>query len=151
MIAAAFILSYIESLLPPLSAIPGIKAGLANIPTLIALYTLGSWEAAIVSFVRIILAGITFNGIPAMIYSLAGATLCLAVMITMKKIGIFSITAVSAFGGVCHNIGQLAASSVMIGLPILNYLPVLIISGTVAGAFVGIVTTLTLKHLRVLA
>ncbi|MCR5520572.1 MAG: Gx transporter family protein, partial [Lachnospiraceae bacterium] len=62
--------------------------------------------------------------------------------------GSFSITAVSVAGGVCHNIGQLAASCVMIGMPILNYLPVLIISGAVSGALVGVITTLTLRHLR---
>jgi uncharacterized membrane protein len=36
----------------------------------------------------------------------------------------------------------------MIGMPILYYLPVLIVSGAVAGALVGVITTLTLKHLR---
>jgi len=150
MIAAAFILSYIESLIPPISSIPGIKAGLANIPMLVALYIFGLREAAIVNITRIILAGITFNGLPAMVYSLAGAVLCLAVMFTLKKIGKFSLTAVSVAGGVCHNIGQLLASCIMIGMPILNYMPILIISGAIAGALVGIVSTMTCKHLRAL-
>jgi len=85
-----------------------------------------------------------------MLFSLAGAAVSLIFMTVLKKIGSFSITAVSVSGGVCHNIGQLAASSVMIGMPILYYLPVLIISGAVSGALVGVITTLTLKHLRIL-
>ena len=148
MVAAAFILSYLESLLPSISGIPGVKAGLANIPTLLVLYTQGPAGAALVSIARIILAGLTFNGLSAMLFSLAGAVVSLIFMTVLKMIGSFSITAVSVAGGVCHNIGQLAASCVMIGMPILYYLPVLIVSGAVAGALVGVITTLTLKHLR---
>ena len=136
MVAAAFILSYLESLLPSISGIPGVKAGLANIPTLLVLYTQGPAGAALVSIARIILAGLTFNGLSAMLFSLAGAVVSLIFMTVLKKIGSFSITAVSVAGGV------------MIGMPILYYLPVLIVSGAVAGALVGVITTLTLKHLR---
>ena len=42
LISVAMILSYVESLIPPLVAVPGVKLGLSNIATVFALYTLGA-------------------------------------------------------------------------------------------------------------
>ena len=65
--AAALMLSWIESLLPAFSAVPGVKIGLANIAVLIALYVLGLPYAAGLAAVRIILAGLTFGGMFSML------------------------------------------------------------------------------------
>ena len=45
MIALAFVLSYLESLLPIQLGIPGAKLGLANIVVLIAIVQIGEKEA----------------------------------------------------------------------------------------------------------
>ena len=42
-VALALILSYVESLLPPLVAVPGVKVGLCNIVILFLLYRFG-WK-----------------------------------------------------------------------------------------------------------
>ena len=39
-VALALVLSYVESLVPPFVAIPGVKVGLANIAVVFALYKL---------------------------------------------------------------------------------------------------------------
>ena len=54
--AVALILSLVESALPPLAPIPGIKLGLANIITLTALYYMTPADAFIVLLMRILQA-----------------------------------------------------------------------------------------------
>ena len=70
--ALAFILSYVESLVPVTVGIPGVKLGLANLVVVIALYTLDLKGAFVISVVRIVLSGLTFGGLFSMLYSLAG-------------------------------------------------------------------------------
>ena len=73
LVAVAMILSYVESLIPPLAAIPGVKIGLSNIATLFALYALGWRSAACVSLVRVCLSALLFGNFVGFIYSLSGA------------------------------------------------------------------------------
>lgn len=175
MIALAFILSYIESLLPTFTGIPGVKIGLANIVTMVALYVLGWKYAATVSLVRVVLAGLIFNGMSAMIYGLAGAALSLVVMILLQSIAkagsapvqgkrrssrpdtsdvsegspsFFSLPAISVAGGVAHNIGQILVAWAVLGGAVLYYLPMLIVSGLVAGVVTGIIAYYVNKYVQ---
>ena len=81
----ALILSYLESRIPPLAAVPGVKVGLANIVVIFALYKMGLKEAIIVSAIRIFIVAMLFGSPVSMLYSLAGAVLSLAVMFLLKK------------------------------------------------------------------
>ncbi len=145
--ALAMVLSYLESLLPPLSAsFPGIKMGLPNVVIVYALYALGWKEAALVSLVRLLGIFLGFGNPVALAYSIAGAILSLAVMLLLKKTGCFSSVGVSMAGGVCHNIGQIAVAMLLLQTPhVAYYLPILLVSGTVAGLFVGFLGGLLLK------
>lgn len=147
-VALAFVLSYFESLIPLNVGIPGIKLGLANLAVLTALYTLSAKDAFYISIIRIVLVGVTFGGISAMIYSLAGGLLSFAVMAASKKLLRLSPVGVSVLGAAAHNIGQLvAAGIIMRNLGALYYLPVLLVSGSVTGAAVGIVGGILIKRL----
>ena len=77
LISVAMILSYIESLVPPLVAVPGVKVGLSNIATVFALYALGWPYAIIVSVVRVFLSALLFGNFVSLIYSLSGAAVAL--------------------------------------------------------------------------
>lgn len=148
-IALSMILSYFESLIPPLVAVPGIKVGLPNLVMVFMLYKIGWKETAIVSILRVILVGILFGTPLSMIYSLVGATLSLIGMILLKKTNLFAPVTVSVVGGILHNVGQIAtACFVMDTAQIAYYLPVLLISGTAAGVVIGIVAALILKRLE---
>ena len=69
-------------------------------------------------------------------------------MVLLRKTGIFSVTGVSIAGGVCHNLGQLFVAAFLIdSLKIFAYFPVLIFSGIISGAVIGIVSYLILKRL----
>ena len=143
--AVMFIIGYVESLLPPIFSVPGIKPGFANIPVMIAIYILDWKLAAAMSFTRIVLSGFTFTGLFACIYSLAGAVLSITVMVILKRTGKFSVTGVSIAGGVAHNLGQVIVASIVVGKAIWYYFPVLVIAGLVAGALTGVVTGCILK------
>ena len=59
--ALALILSFVESQIPPLMAIPGVKLGIPNIAILFILYKVGWKEAALVNVVRVLVVGLLFG------------------------------------------------------------------------------------------
>ena len=140
LIALALVLSYAESLLPALG-VPGVKLGLPNLVVVFALYRLGLWDAWCLSIVRVLLASTLFGSGVSLAYSVAGAVLSLTVMSLLKKTGKFSSVGVSVAGGVAHNAGQILVAMALLETARLAwYLPVLWVSGTVAGVLVGIVS-----------
>lgn len=148
-VAVAMILSFIESRLPTFVPIPGVKLGLANIAVIFSLYKLGEGSAAIVSLVRVSLSALLFGSTVSMLYSLAGATLSLAVMIFLKRVIKMHTVGVSIAGGVFHNAGQIAVASIIMETAIIiYYLPFLIISGTVAGIAIGIAASQLIKRIK---
>lgn len=148
MAALALIFSYIEVLIPFSVGIPGIKLGIANLVIIIALYYLGARYAFTINVIRVLIAGLLFNGLFGALYSLSGAILSMAVMVLLKRTNIFSIAGVSMAGGVAHNLGQLLVAAFLISnIKIFIYFPVLIISGVVSGCVIGILAHLILQKL----
>ncbi len=148
--ALALLLSYVEAMLPPIyAAVPGVKVGLPNIAILFLLYRYGWKEAAAVSFVRLALSALLFGNVTMLWYSLAGAVLSLSVMVLAKRLGWFSTVGVSILGGVMHNFGQVLVAMLLLETAEIGYymLP-LVISGTLAGIFIGILGAFLLKKLR---
>ena len=83
-----------------------------------------------------------------MLYSLAGGMLSTAVMIILKKTDKFSIIAVSAAGGIAHNIGQIIVAMFVVNTSgIVWYLAVLWISGIVSGIIIGVIGAVLVKRL----
>lgn len=148
-IALAMILSFVEHQIPALVAIPGIKVGLPNIVMIFLLYRVGWKETVIVSIIRIILVSMLFGNIQTMTFSIAGAVLSLAGMILLKRLNCFSCITVSIVGGILHNIGQIIAAVFWTSTAqIAFYLPVLLISGTVAGTLIGILGGMMIKRME---
>ena len=140
LIALALALSWLESLLPP-PGVPGVKLGVPNLVIVFALYRLGARDAWCLSAVRVLLASALFGSGVSLAYSAAGAVLSLCVMVLLKKTGKFSPVGVSVAGGVAHNAGQvLVAMALLETARLAWYLPVLWVSGTVAGVLIGIVS-----------
>ena len=144
--ALALVLSYAESLLPPLG-VPGVKLGLPNLAVVFALYRLGWKDACVISLARVALAALLFGNGAALAYRAAGAALSLAAMGLLKKTDKFSSVGVSVAGGVAHNAGQILVAMALLETSRLAwYLPVLWVSGTVAGVLVGIVSGVLVKR-----
>lgn len=145
--AVAMILSYVESLLPSVG-IPGVKMGLANIAVIFALFRFGWKEAAALSLVRVVLVSLLFGSIGAMLYSLAGAVLSLAVMALLRRTDRFSTVGVSVAGGVAHNAGQiLMAMLILQTRQLLGYLPVLAVAGIGGGILTGLAAALLIRRI----
>ena len=144
--ALALVLSYLESLVPPLG-VPGVKLGLPNLAVVFALYRLGFKDACAISLVRVVLVALLFGNGAALAYSIAGAALSLALMGLLKRTGKFSSVGVSVAGGVAHNAGQILVAMALLETSRLAwYLPVLWISGMIAGVLVGIVSGVLVKR-----
>ena len=138
--ALALIIFVVELQIPSLTPIPGIKLGLANIITVFAVYRYRAGEAALVLLARIILGSLFSGNMTAIMYSLAGGTLCLLGMVLLKRvIPVKHVWLCSVFGAVLHNIGQVAVACIVTGTVwIVGYLPVLVLSGCAAGAVTGL-------------
>ena len=149
-VALAMILAFVEFQIPPLSAVPGVKIGLANIVSLFILYKLGWREALGVSLVRVLLASLLFGSFVSLTYSMFGAVLSLTVMIAAKRLLPFSPIGVSVLGALAHNAGQILAAWIYLGNgAIVYYLIPLSVSGTLAGIFVGVLGGIVAERVKI--
>lgn len=149
-IALAMIFSFIESQIPTFLPVPGIKLGLPNIAIIFLLYKFGVKEAAIVNLLRILLVSWLFGSVYSLLYSLAGGILSLTIMAILKKTNWFSCVTVSVIGGVFHNIGQIVTACFVTSTKeIVSYLPVLLITGTVAGIIIGLISAQLIKKIEI--
>ena len=140
LIALALALSYTERFIPLQLVIPlpGIKLGLANIVTLVALYLFGSRQAFAVLVPRCLLGAMFGGGITGLLFSLLGGILALAVMALVRRTGWFSVYGVSVLGAAAHNVGQiLAAMGLMQSVYVGAYLPWLLLMAIVTGLLTG--------------
>ncbi|MGI5984511.1 MAG: Gx transporter family protein [Clostridiales bacterium] len=148
LISLAMVLSYVEYMIPFSVAVPGVKLGLANIVVIFALYRLGTFQAFVISLLRVLLMSFMFGNAFALMYSLSGALLSLCIMLVLRKTGRFSPVGVGAAGGVSHNIGQILCAMVLLETKrLIYYLPVLLISGTIAGIVIGVIAGILIKRL----
>lgn len=148
--AIALTIFMLESQLPPLVPIPGVKLGLANIITLTAMLILGRREAGAILAVRVIM-GAVFAGSPAsLLYSAAGGFLAWLVMcLTVKLFSEKQLWIVSALAGVAHNAGQLIACVLIVKTPgVFAYGPVLAASGVITGCFTGFAAMYLVRAVR---
>ena len=147
--ALALIFSYVETLIPVNFGIPGAKLGLANLIIVIFLYKTNWREALLLSVVRIVLSGFIFGNLFAILYSLAGGILSLAVMALLQKSGKFSVIGVCIAGGASHNVGQLIVAMIVVETyQVGYYLPVLLVAGVITGALIGIISSQVLVRIR---
>lgn len=148
--ALALVAFSIEAAIPPITPIYGVKLGIANVFTLFALYTLGPYEAAAVLFLRITLGSIFTGQAVSFIYSLSGGLLSFILMLMLKRF--FQkdkVWVLSVLCAIAHNVGQIIAAVIITQtFQIAFYLPVLLISGIIAGAFTGLCVQFTLLHLK---
>ena len=139
--AIALALYAVESALPPIVPIPGIK--------LVVLWKYSAKDAFFVLLVRILLATMFFGQAMSLLYSLSGGILCLFAMLLVKLLlhGNYLFLA-SMTGAVFHNLGQIGVAFLLTSVPaVLVYLPFLLLSGLVTGLFIGLCARFTLRFL----
>ncbi len=136
----ALIIFAIESAIPPLVPIPGIKLGLANIITLVLLRNYCFQDALWVLLARILLASFFFGQALSLLYSIAGGFFCLLAMYLVNRLlQKHFIFLASIVGAIFHNVGQLFVAYLITKVTgVLTYLPFLMLSGILTGLFTGL-------------
>ena len=151
LVAQALVLHIVEGMLPINLGIPGTKLGLANIITLVSIYLFSFKDCLSIVILRTALANFLAGSLSSFLFSISGGILSLIAMYVIQKIGKedISVTGVSIFGAVFHNIGQvLIASMIIQNLRITVYLPFLMFSAIGTGFFVGIVVRFLLRYIK---
>ncbi|WP_097027087.1 Gx transporter family protein [Clostridium peptidivorans] len=145
----ALVIYVIEAQIPVI--LPGIKLGLANAISLLALIIMGPKEALIIMFLRTLLGTFLGGNMSSFLYSISGGILSNVIMIILytKFKESFSLWSISIVGAIFHNIGQLFVASLVVqDFKVYFYLPILMISAIAAGYFIGLVTNFLSKHLE---
>ena len=138
--AIALTIFLVEAQIPALTAIPGVKLGLANIVTVYTMFTLGPGDALLVLSARVFLGAVFSGQMMTLLYSAVGGALSWCVLCLLR--GLLTreqIWLASPMAAVFHNLGQLlAAAAVMRTWAVMAYLPYLVLAAILAGLFTGV-------------
>ena len=150
LLAVALLLGFLENLLPPvLPVLPYARLGLGNVAVLLCLMWYGLPAAGIVLVLKCVILGL-FSGAPIMIlYALGGGVLSLLSMWALLKLNKNGLPAVSAVGGIMHNVGQVLVAMLITMTPaVVAVLVYLSLFGAVAGALTGVIAYFTQRILQ---
>ena len=152
--AQGIILGLLEQAIPfPFTFAPGAKLGLANIVTLISLYTLSFKEVVLVVVMKTLMTTVLGGTFSTFLYSGMGALVSFIGMYLVMQLGEkrVSMIGVSATGGLLHNVGRLMVASWMAkSWTVLLYLPAMSIVGIFAGIAIGIAANYAITHVKLL-
>lgn len=158
-IALAAGLSALETMLPPICPIAGVRVGLGNTVTLFVLYAGGTWrgrDALCISVLRCFVAALITGALMNAVYGLAGGIFAFGGMMAARgffprengRYRLSYMPFTSAAGAVCHIAGQMMTAVIFYGsLSVLAYTPLLLASAIVGGSFTGLCAMLLLKRL----
>ena len=142
MLACALALGLAERAMPPVAALPGVRLGLPNVAILLALYLFSLPETIILALCKCVMLSLLSGGsFPSLLFSLSGTSLSLIAMVPLVRLsrGRVGPLGVSVSGAVCHNIGQMLCHAALMGVFLTPYLPLMLVSGAVAGVATGLV------------
>lgn len=135
--ALALGLSFVERFIPLPIFLPGIKLGLANVVTLVALCILDRRSAFAILTARCLL-GSLFGGLTGLAFSLSGGLVSLGVMTLALGSKKLSLYGVSVLGAAAHNIAQILVAMGLMASPLVGaYLPWLLVASVVTGLLTG--------------
>lgn len=155
-ICIAAVLSAVETWLPPICPLPGVRVGLGNIVTMFMLYIGGRWssaEAMVVTILRCFVAAFITGAVMNVFYGVMGGICALGTMLVLrmllpKKNRENWLPVVGVGGALAHIAGQmLTAVIIYSNIYVLAYTPILAASAIIGGAFTGLCTLLLLKKL----
>lgn len=98
---------------------------------------------------KVVLSGLLFGGVNAMMYAFAGGLVSMVFMTLLSRVKGVHPVMVSMVGGVAHNVGQVALAMVILSTPsLMYYMAVLMVAGLITGAVTGVAANLVMKHLQ---
>lgn len=151
LVTNAIMISLLESFIPIPIPVPGVKLGLANIITLIAIVFLPLKDVLLIVTIRSFVVALLTRGVMMLAFSLGGGILSALVMsLLYKKLSrFFSIKGISVVGAIVHNTTQITVATFLLGeAVILLYLPILLISAVITGFITGSIGDLAISEIR---
>ena len=149
LIAVMLVLGFVESLLPAVGSVPGIKLGLSNSVLIFAIYMLDLPTAWMLMVLKVFLTGLLFGGATTILYSMAGGVLSMLFMTFFSRSKGVHMVTVSMVGGVMHNVGQVAMAMILLNTQqLLYYMAILVLVGMACGALTGICAASVTKHMK---
>lgn len=147
--AAALIIFMVEAQIPSPIPINGVKLGLANIITVYAMFALSPGQALSILVCRVFLGSVFSGRMITVFYSLGGGLLCWLVMLPLRRILTKKqLWVAGVFGAIAHNVGQIIVAIAIARTPaLIVYLPILMVSGILTGAFTGLCAQYLLARL----
>jgi heptaprenyl diphosphate synthase len=139
LLALGVLLNYAEVMILPTAFIaPGVKLGIANTVGLIVLYLEDDRTYFFYGFLRVMMTslftGFGFN----FLIAISGWLLASGVVILVRQLRALSIFGLSMTSAIFHGLGQiLMVAWLYQSIYMINYLPVLMISGVIAGIIVA--------------
>lgn len=153
--AQGIIIGLVERMIPfPFSFAPGAKLGLANLITIVSIFTMSKRDSFTLLWMRLIITALLGGTLSTFMYSAGGSLLSYLGMLGLKQLGPkrVSMIGISAVGGLLHNTGQLiVASMIAQSWVVMLYLPVLSFIGILAGTAVGIAANFLFLHIKTLS
>ena len=144
-LCASLIMFVIENQISLPVIVPGFKIGISNVITLVMLRVWDKKKAFLILILRIVISTVICANVTVFFYSLCGGVVSYMVMLLLKNVK--SIPLVSIFGAVGHNTGQLFAAAVALGsISVFAYFPLLLILGSGAGFFTGLVAKFCIQN-----
>lgn len=154
LVSQGVVIGLIERMIPyPFAFAPGAKLGLANLITLVSIFTMRKRDSFLLVCMRLILTTLLGGTISTFFYSASGAFLSYFGMLLVKQLGPkrVSIIGISATGGFLHNVGQLLVTCfVAQSWYTMTYLPFLSFFGILSGIAIGLAANYLLKHVQTL-
>lgn len=155
-ICIAAVLSAVETWLPPICPLPGVRVGLGNIVTMFMLYIGGRWssgEAMVVVILRCFVAAFITGAVMNIFYGVMGGICALGTMLLLRRVLPQKnrenwLPIVGVGGALAHIAGQMLTAVIIYNnFFVLAYAPILAASAIIGGAFTGFCTLLMLKKL----
>ncbi|WP_225048102.1 Gx transporter family protein [Lacticaseibacillus kribbianus] len=152
--AQGVVIGLLERMIPfPFAFAPGAKLGLANLITIVSLFTMSVSDSFLLLILRLLLTTLLGGTLSTFMYSGAGALLSWVGMLAISLLGDkrVSMIGISAAGGILHNVGQLVVASwIAQSWTVMLYLPILSVMGILAGIAVGIAANFLFEHIDTL-
>ena len=150
LLTLALALSYMERFFPLqfIIPLPGVKIGLANIVSLVALYLLSAKYALSIVMIRSLFTSVFAGSVTAFLFSVTGGVLAILVMALSMRVRYFSVYGVSILGAAAHNIGQIIAAMILMNSVYIGaYLTYLLVISLFTGFAVGLLSSGVIRAL----
>lgn len=147
--ASALLLGYVESLIPVVPPVAGIKLGLGNLALLLSLRILDApritWG---IMLTKVLLCGLLFAGVGTLPYALAGGTASVVVMRLLSRSTRLSCLGVSTAGSIAHMAAQTVVAALLTSTAeVMLLLPVLCFIGILTGTANGLIANQIVRRL----